>query len=109
MKSRISVFLVLAIAFVIVCGGMMMLRRTDADTQALEEVYQATRLQELEAERVKGEMLQEINNQDDDAYIMQLAKNQYGYLMPGEILFRVSNPEALYDGTPEATIIEVGQ
>ncbi len=91
---------VLAAAFVVMAGGILTLQRLDRDIEELEDTAQETRLRELEAEKQKGDMLQEINNQDTDAYIRENARTQYGYLMPGEIRFEVTNPEALQMATP---------
>lgn len=91
---------VLAAAFVIVAGGIITLQRLDQDIDVLEARARQTRLRELDAEKKKGDMLQEINNQDTDTYIMENARNLYGYLMPGEIRFEVTNTDALNVATP---------
>lgn len=97
---------VLAAAFVVIAGGILTLQRLDRDIDQLKDTAQQTRLRELDAEKQKGDMLQEINNQDSDAYIRENARLQYGYLMPGEIRFEVSNPEALQMATPSPTPTE---
>ena len=53
-------------------------------------------------------MRQELALKDTDSYIMEKARTLYGYLMPGEIRFEVSNPDSLYD-TPEAIVVGEGE
>ena len=53
-------------------------------------------------------MQKELAIKDTDSYIREKARSMYGYLMQGEILFLVENPEALYeDGEiPQVTVVE---
>ena len=105
MRRRLKLFPVLVAAFVIAACGMITLNRLDGDITVLQDVAKETRLRQLSAETAKSEMIQEINRKDTDSYIIEKARSLYGYLMPGEIRFVVTNPESLYD-TPEATVLE---
>ena len=42
-------------------------------------------------------MQKELAIKDTDSYIREKARSMYGYLMQGEILFVVENPEVLYE------------
>lgn len=105
MRSRIKLFNVLVAAFVIVACGLLILNRLDGDIAVLQDVARETRIRQLAAETENSALTQEIRSKDTDAYIIEKARSLYGYLMPGEIRFVVTNPESLYD-TPEATVVE---
>ena len=106
MRRRIKVFYVLVMAFVIVAGGLMALNRLDRDIVVLENTSRETRLRQLDLEAEKSDMQKELAIKDTDTYIRNTARSLYGYLMPGEILFKVSNPEALY-GEGEMPRLEI--
>ena len=100
MRRKVRLLFVMAAAFVIVAGGIMMLQRLDQDIDVLEGMKQQAQLREREAEKEMGDLQREIRNKDTDAYIMENARNRLGYLMPGEIRFEVANPDALHIATP---------
>ena len=106
MRKRIRLFYVLVAAFVITAGGLMALNRLDQDISALQDTARETRLRQLAVETEKSNIQKELAIKDSDAYIREMARSKYGYLMPGEIRFVVINPEALY-GTEEAPQAEV--
>ena len=107
-RKRIKLFYVLVASFVIVAGGLMTLNRLDRDISVLQDSARETRLRQLAVEAEKSDMQKELAIKDTDSYIREMARSQYGYLMPGEIRFVVVNPEALYDADalPEAVIQE---
>lgn len=107
MRSRLKLFPVLVAAFVIAACGMIAMNRLDGDIAVLQDVAKETRIRQLQLDAQKSDMIQEINNMDSDSYIIEKARSLYGYLMPGEIRFVVTNPESLYD-TPEAMVVEEG-
>ena len=108
MRPRIKLIYVLAAAFVIIAGGIMALNRMDRDIAVLEDTARETRLRQLAVETEKSEMQKELAIKDSDSYIREKARTMYGYLMQGEILFVVENPEVLYeDGEmPQVTVAE---
>ena len=108
MRPRIKLLYVLAAAFVIIAGGIMTLNRMDGDIAVLEDTARETRLRQLAVDTEKSEMQKELAVKDSDSYIREKARSMYGYLMQGEILFVMENPEALYeDGElPQVTVKE---
>ena len=97
MRKKIKLFYVIVAAFVIIAGGLVTLHRLDEDIAVLEDTAREVRLEQLRVNTEKSDMQQEIAIKDTDAYIRDMARNLYGYLIPGEIRFVVVNPEALYD------------
>ena len=108
MRPRIKLLYVLAAVFVIIAGGIMALNRMDGDIAILEDTARETRLRQLAVETEKSEMQKELSVKDSDSYIREKARTMYRYLMQGEILFVVENPEVLYeDGEmPQADALE---
>lgn len=97
MRPRIKLLYVLAAVFVIIAGGIMALNRMDGDIAILEDTARETRLRQLAVETEKSEMQKELSVKDSDSYIREKARTMYRYLMQGEILFVVENPEVLYE------------
>ncbi|MBR3019012.1 MAG: septum formation initiator family protein [Clostridia bacterium] len=96
MRKRIRLLYVLLIAFVITAGGLITLNRLDREIAVLEDTARETRLAQLSLETESGSMMQEIAIMDTESYIRTMARKDNRYLMPGETLFVVVNPEALY-------------
>ena len=107
LPRRIRLFPLAVAALTIIAVTLVCLRNLDDDIVYLEDVARKTRLEQIALENEKSALQQELAVKDTDAYIMNTARSLYGYLMPGEIRFQVTNIDDLY-ATPEATIIEVG-
>ena len=108
MRRIMKLFPMLVAAFVMIACTIITLNRLDTDIAALEDVAQETKLRQLALESEQSAMRQELALKDTDSYIMEKARTLYGYLMPGEIRFEVSNPDSLYD-TPEAIVVGEGE
>ena len=106
MRRKMKLFYVLVIAFVITAGGLMALKRLDQDIDGLQAVARETQLEQRALEAEKSDMQKELAMKDSGTYIRNTARSLYKYLLPGEILFRVSNPEALY-GEGEMPVLEI--
>lgn len=108
MRRRIKLFYVVVAAFVIAAGGLMTLNRLDQNIAVLEDTAREARLRQVAVDAEKSSMQKELAVKDTDSYIREKARSLYRYLMPGEILFVVENPEALYaEGEmPQATVVE---
>ncbi len=96
MRRTIKVFYVAVIAFVITAAGLMLINRLDQDIGYLDQEARETRLKKVAVAAKQSDMQKELSMKDTAAYIKETARSLYGYLMPGEILFVVENPEALY-------------
>ena len=96
MRKRIRVLYVVVIAFVIAAAGLMTMNRLDREIAVLEDTARETRLRQLTLETENGNMKQEISMMDTDSYIRMMARKGNRFLMQGETLFVVMNPEVLY-------------
>lgn len=108
MPKRVRLLTVIVFAFIIVVSGLLIAGQYDRDIENLNDLRYQVRLDQIEAERRQSRLQAELSAADTDEYIIRTARELYGYLMPGEIRFVVTNTDALYD-EPEARVIEVGQ
>ncbi len=105
MKKKFRVF-DLAIAIVLILAVTLVLNNHfNARYAALEAEHKALRMEQIQLDSIKSSLQAELHRSETDAYIMQVAREDYGYLMPGEILFKVSNIDSLY-ATHEVTLEE---
>ena len=108
LPKRIRLFPLAVLTFTIIAVTLVCMNNLSDDIDYLEDLEKKTRLEQIALEAEKGALQQELSIKDTDAYIMTTARELYGYLMPGEIRFQVTNIDDLYS-EPQATIIEVGQ
>ena len=105
MKKKFRVF-DLAVAIVLILAVTLVLNNHfNARYAALEAEHKALRMEQIQLDSIKSSLQAELHRSETDAYIMQVAREDYGYLMPGEILFKVSNIDSLY-ATHEVTLEE---
>ena len=107
MPKRMKLLSVAVLAFIIVATGLIAGKQYKQDIDRLNDLKYQVRLDQIEAERKKSAYQAELSESETDEYIIRTARELYGYLMPGEIRFVVTNTDALYD-EPEARVLEVG-
>ena len=95
---RVPLSLVLTALLVVVAAGKTVLSRLDEDIGRLNISLRQSKLKLVEAEAQKSDLQRELAISDTDEYIAAQARKLYGYMMPGEIRFVVTNPDALYEG-----------
>ncbi|MBR4360458.1 MAG: hypothetical protein IKP32_07565 [Clostridia bacterium] len=96
MGRKVRLLYVLTAAFVIAAISLMILNRLDGEI-AVKQAEQIEVRQAASAVNAKtSDLTQELNFLGTDAGIRKEAMAQ-GYLMPGQIRFKVRNPEVLYD------------
>lgn len=103
MSSRIRLFPVLVMLFVIVACGIIFARQMDGDIKVIEKDIDQVELALRDKQKALSEATIEVNSKDTRAYIINKAR-ALGYLMPGEIYFVVMNPEVLDDAPEEAAV-----
>lgn len=111
MSSRVRVFPVLVMLFVIVACGIISVRQMDGDIRVIEEDIRDVEIALREKQNALSKDIIEVNNQDTRAYIINNAR-ALGYLMPGEIHFVVTFPEDLDDMREETAaeaVVETDQ
>ncbi len=89
--------------------AVLAIRQQMSDIDELEESAKAAQLKQIEVQSERSALQQELAIAGTSDYIAEKARTLYGYLLPGEIRFKVSNPEALYGEEPIAEIVEEGR
>jgi cell division protein FtsB len=104
---RVKLFPVIVIILMIIVIGQIVANRLRQDITYLRiTVSDAENSQSILNSQTSA-LENELSSSQTDEYIVDQARRLYGYLMPGEIRFKVSNPEALYGA--DATILEEGK
>ena len=86
--------------FVIVTVGIMMINSVRDDTAIMQERVTDLRIARDQMFKEYRKLESEVSIVTTDDYIIAKARELYDMVMPGELLFVVKNPEALY-GTDE--------
>ncbi|MBR4501384.1 MAG: septum formation initiator family protein [Clostridia bacterium] len=105
MKKKFRVFDLVVVIVLILAVTLVLNNHFNAQYAALEAEHKALRMEQIQLDSIKSSLQGELHRSDTDAYIMQVAREDYGYLMPGEILFKVSNIDSLY-ASHEVTLEE---
>lgn len=84
------------ILFVIFMIGGMMIRSEKQKVAALQDKVIDLSITKAQLLNKKEKLEYEISIAETDEYIIAKAR-EYGYMMPGELLFVIKNPEALED------------
>lgn len=96
MRRTMSIWVVIAACACIVAGFFWYNNSLTDTIQELDAAYDdgKVRLAELQEEQTNlNEMLEAAGT---DAFIENQARTLYGYMMPDEIRFVITNPEVLY-------------
>ena len=88
-------FLVVAIT---VCAAITLIlcRTLDERTAEVNAQTEALSRPQVALDARQSALQDELSRANSDAYVMQVAREDYGYLLPGEIRFHVSNIDDLY-------------
>ncbi len=105
--GRVRPLAVFCALFVIIAIGSMMISSERKKVEALEYSVRELELARDQLEKERKKLAYEIQIADTDEYIIAKAR-EYGYMMPGELLFVIKNPQALEDGseTIEMYVVE---
>ncbi len=96
LNRPMRIFSLVVFLTVILAVTLVLCRSLDDQTAQLEAQRQALRYQQIELEAKKSALQTELSRSSSDSYIMQVAREDYGYLLPGEIRFHVTNIDDLY-------------
>ena len=91
------------LAVTALCAG-----RIKGDIRYYEDELLRKKLEQIELEARISALEKEVDAGETDSYIIQVARSQYGYLMPGEVRFQVTNIDSVLE-TPEVEVVEVAK
>ncbi len=101
MSLRVRPLVVVCVLFVVVAIGSMLVGSMRDDAQILADRMADIRIARDSVLKERNQLSSELQVANTDDYIMAKARQLYGYMMPGELLFVVKNPEALYGNGDE--------
>ncbi len=96
MNRRISLFPFLVLVLCVMAVTAVLTHHLDSRMSVLSEEARVVRLEQIALEGEASALEQELSRKDQNSYIIQVARSQYGYLMPGELRFHVTNINDLY-------------
>ena len=96
MRKTMNIWVVIVVCACVLMGFFWFNNTLSDDLKDLDATYNDTkvRLSNLQAEQ--AELQSELDTIGTDAFIENQARTMYGYMMPDEIRFVITNPEALY-------------
>ena len=105
-RKRIPLIWVLCPIFVIVMIGYLWIDQIKGDISQLKVTVTELNISNAQLTREYNALVAEKDAAKTDEYIIAKARQLYGYMMPNELLFVVSNPEALYTDGVTANVTE---
>lgn len=104
LQKRVKLITVVIVAVTLIVCALLVMDRLDGDIRVVQGKAKEAEVELRTVQRIQGEITTEIANMDKESYIIARAR-EMDYLMPGEMLFVVVNPEALVDD-PSAVVVE---
>ncbi len=96
LNRPIRVFSVAVALAVILAVTLVLCRSYGERTNELQAQLKALSREQVALEAEKSALQIELTQTESSSYIMQVAREDYGYLLPGEIRFHVTNIDDLY-------------
>lgn len=95
MRKSVSMWVTVIIAVVVIVGFFCISTRLVSTTDELSKTLSANNLRLSDLQGEQTELNNTLKTVGTDAFIEQQARTLYGYMMPDEIRFVLSNPEIL--------------
>ncbi len=106
LQKGLTPFALIVLCVVLVVVTFIVLGGVNRNIDALEREQKQMRLEQVALEAQRSAYENELSRVETDAYVIRVAREKYGYIMPGEIRFQISNIDDLY-GVHEVTAEEV--
>ena len=105
-RKRIPLIWVICPIFVIVMIGYLWIDQIKSDISQLKVTVTELNISAARLSREYDALKAEVDAAKTDEYIIAKARQLYGYMLPNELLFVISNPEALYSDGEIPTVTE---
>lgn len=96
MRKTMNIWVLIVACACILVGFFWFERNLDANLNELQNLSNANALRLADLQEEQAELRHMLDEADSDAFIEHQARTLYGYMMPDEIRFVITNPEALY-------------
>ena len=101
LSLRVRPLVLVCALFVVISLGVMTINQARENNVQLENSVIDLRIARDQQYKEYKRMRNELEIVETDDYIIAKARQLHGYMMPGEKLFVIKNPEALYGETQE--------
>ncbi len=101
LSLRVRPLVLVCALFVVISLGVMTINQARENNVQLENSVIDLRIARDQQYKEYKRMRNELEIVETDDYIIAKARQLHGYMMPGEKLFVIKNPEALYGETEE--------
>lgn len=101
LSLRVRPLVLVCALFVVISLGVMTINKARENNIQLENSVTDLRIARDQQYKEYKRMQSELEIVETDDYIIAKARQLHGYMMPGEKLFVIKNPEALYGETEE--------
>ena len=92
---RLKIFPIFVLTLVIIAITALRSSYIRSDIAYLEDELLKKRLEQIAMEAQISTLEKEIDDAQQDRYVIEVARSRYGYLMPGEVRFKVTNIESV--------------
>ena len=96
MRRTMNIWVLVAIFACVLAGVLWYGNSFRLTLEELDETYNDAQLRLSEMQGKQAELKTMLETVGTDAFIENQARTIYGYMMPDEIRFVITNPEALY-------------
>ena len=107
-RQKVKIFPLFVLSMVIIAITMLSAMYIKGDMAYYEDLIHKARLEQIELEARISALEAESALADQDSYVIDIARSKYGYLMPGEIRFQVTNIDSVLS-EPEVEVVEVAE
>lgn len=96
LSKGMTPFTLVLVCVVMIAVTAILVNSVNVNIEELESARRQLRLEQIGLEAEKSAYQTELNRSETDSYIIKVAREKYGYLMPGEIRFHITNIDDLY-------------
>ena len=95
-EKGMSPFTLILICVVMIAVTVTLVNAINVNIEYLETTRKQLRYEQISLDAEQSAYQNELNQANKDSYVIRIAREKYGYLMPGEIRFHISNIDELY-------------
>jgi|GEM_PF-1036303 len=101
LSLRVRPLVLFCALFVVISLGVMMINDVKSSSAAMDVRVTDLRIERDQLFKEYKKLENELEIVETDDYIISKARQLYGYMVPGELLFVIKNPDALYGNVEE--------
>lgn len=96
MRKTMNIWVLIAMSACVLVAFFWCSGTLSQSIDELNDTYDQTQMRLTELQGEQADLKTQLETVGTDAFIENQARTMYGYMMPDEIRFVITNPEALY-------------